>query len=70
MTNNAALRTYVNKTENRIPINLKRRYYLELLTPKMMKLLRSTYNKVTKIENDKNVSHLELTEIALVHCIL
>ena len=70
MTDNAPLRTYVNKTENRISINLKRGYYLELLTPKMMKLLRSTYNKVTKIENDKNVLHLELTEIALVYCIL
>ena len=32
-----------------------------------MKLLGSTENKITKDENGKNVSHLEITEVVLVH---
>ena len=33
-----------------------------------MKLLGSTENKITKDKNGKNVSHLEITEVVLVHC--
>ena len=33
-----------------------------------MKLLGSTENKVTKDKNGKNVSHLAITEVVLVHC--
>ena len=33
-----------------------------------MKLLLSTKNKITKDENGENVSHLETTEVVLVHC--
>ena len=33
-----------------------------------MKLLWSPKNKRTKDENDENVPHLEITEVALVHC--
>ena len=33
-----------------------------------MKLLGSTKNKITKDENDESVSHLENTEVVLVHC--
>ena len=33
-----------------------------------MKLLRSTENKTTKDKNGKNVPHLKITEVALVHC--
>ena len=33
-----------------------------------MKLLGSTENKVTKDKNNENVSDLEITEVALVHC--
>ena len=33
-----------------------------------MKLLGSTKNKITKEKNDENVLHLEITEVALVHC--
>ena len=32
-----------------------------------MKLLESTKNKITKDQNSKNVSHLEITELVLVH---
>ena len=43
-------------------------YYLELLTPETMKLLESTTSKITKDENYENVTHLEITEVILVHC--
>ena len=33
-----------------------------------MKLLGSTKNKIIKDENGKSVSHLEITEVILVHC--
>ena len=33
-----------------------------------MKLLGSTENKITKDKNGGNVSHLEITEVVLVHC--
>ena len=58
------LRIYVNEIENRIPFKIKSRYYLEFLTPETMKWLRSTEIKITK---DENVSHLEITEVVLVH---
>ena len=33
-----------------------------------MKLLRSTKSKITKDKNGKNLPHLEITEVVLVHC--
>ena len=33
-----------------------------------MKLLGSTENKITRDKNGENVSHLEITEVVLVHC--
>ena len=33
-----------------------------------MKLLGSAENKITKDKNGENVSHLEITEVVLVHC--
>ena len=33
-----------------------------------MKLLWSTKSKITKDENGENVSHLEITEVVLIHC--
>ena len=33
-----------------------------------MKLLGSTKSKITKDENDENVSYLEFTEVVLIHC--
>ena len=32
-----------------------------------MKLLGSTKNKITKDENGENVSHLEITEVVVIH---
>ena len=33
-----------------------------------MNLLRSTENKVTKYKNGESITHLEITEVVLVHC--
>ena len=33
-----------------------------------MKLLGSTKSKITRDKNGENVSHLETTDVALIHC--
>ena len=65
---NPSIKIYVNKIENRITFKSKNGYYLELLTPKTMKLLGSTESKITKDKNGENVPHLEIVEVVLVHC--
>ena len=65
---NPSIRIYVNKIENRITFKIKNGYYLELLTPKTMKLLGSTNSKISKDTNGENVPHLEIVEVVLVHC--
>ena len=65
---NPSVKIYVNKIENRITFKIKNGYSLELLTPETIKLLGSTENKITKDKNDKDMPHLEITEIILVHC--
>ena len=57
----------VNKIENRTTFKIKVGYYLELLTPKIIKLLGSTKNEITKDKNGENVPHLDITEVVLVH---
>ena len=52
--------------ENRITFKIRIGYYLKLLTPKTMKLLGSTKNKITKDENGEDVPHLKITEVVLV----
>ena len=67
-TANPSIRIYINIIENRITFKIKTGYHLELLTPEIMKLLGSTKSKITKDKNRENVSHLEITEVLLVHC--
>ena len=59
---------FVNKIENRVTFKIKNECILQHLTPKTMKLLGSTENKITKDKNGENVHHLEITEVALVYC--
>ena len=66
--NNPSIRISINKIEKRITFKIKTGYYLQLLTPKKMKLLGSTKSKTTKNENGLNVPNLEVTEVVLVHC--
>ena len=42
VTDNPPIGIYLNKIENRSTYKIKTGYYLELLTPEMMKLLGST----------------------------
>ena len=65
---NPSIKIYVNKIENRITFEIRSGYYLEILTPETMKLLGSTESKITKNKNGKNVPHLEVAELVLVHC--
>ena len=51
-----------------ITFKIKIGYYLALLTPDAIQLLRSTQNKITKGKNGENVPHLTITEVLLVHC--
>ena len=60
---NPPITIYVNRIENRITFKIKSGYYLELLTPETMKLLRSTESKITKNKNGENVPHLEVAEL-------
>ena len=47
-TVNPSIRIYTNKLENRITFKIKTGYYLELLTPKTIKLLGSTKSKIKR----------------------
>ena len=67
-TDNPPIRIYLNKIENRITFRIKTEYHLQILTPETMKFLGSTKNKITKIENEEIVPHLEITEVVLAHC--
>ena len=57
---------FVSKNENRITFKIKNGYFLELLTPKTMKVLGSTESKITGEKNGENVPHLEV--VVLIHC--
>ena len=45
-----SVRKYINKIEHRITFKIKTWYYLQLLTPETMKLLRSNESKIKKIK--------------------
>ena len=59
---------YANKIGNIITFKIKTVNYLGFLTPETMKLLGRTKSKINNEEKVKNVAHLEITEIVLVHC--
>ena len=61
------IKIYISIIENRITFKIKTGYYLELLTPKTMKLLGNTKRKITKDKNGEKVPYLEITEVVLIH---
>ena len=67
-TVNPSIKIHINKIENRITFKIKTGYYLELLTPETMKLLKSTKSKIKKDENGENGPYLEITEVVSIHC--
>ena len=67
ITDNPSIKIYVNIIRNRITFKVKTGYYLERLTPELMKLLGSTKSKMIKDENGENVPHLKITEVVLIN---
>ena len=65
---NPPIRIHVNKTENKIHLELRCGYYLRVLTTEPMKLLWSTKSKITKDETGENMLHLEITDVVLAYC--
>ena len=63
---NIPIRLYVNKIENRITFEIKKWFYLNLLTSERIQLLKRTKNKITKGENGENRPHLEIAEVVIV----
>ena len=65
--NKPSAQIHVNKIENTVTFKIKNGYNLKLFTPEKMKLFESTENKIIKDKNGGNVSHLQITELELVH---
>ena len=42
--------------------------WVQLLIPEKTKLFGSTKSKITKDKNGEAVSHLEITDVVLIHC--
>ena len=68
LTENPPIQIYPNKIKNRIIFKIKTGYKLELLTPEIMKLLRSTKKYVDSDKNSENVPKLESVEVVSVQC--
>ena len=66
VTDNHSIIIYINKIERRDKI--KTGYYFEPLKPGKIELRGSTKSKITKEEYGKNVPHLEITKVVLIHC--
>ena len=64
-TVNPSIRIYINKIKSRITFKIKIGYYIEPLTPKILKSLGSAKSKITKDEDRENLPYLEITE---AHC--
>ena len=60
MTENPPVQIYLNKIKSRIAFKIKTDYKLELLTPKIVRLLGSTKMDVDADKNSENVTKLEL----------
>ena len=54
MTDNPPIKIHANKRESSIKFKIKRGYYLQLLMPETMKLIKNTKNKITTDENAEN----------------
>ena len=54
--------------ESRITFKIKTGQHIKLLEPETMKLLGVYRNKISKDETGENATHLEITELLLLHC--
>ena len=67
VTANPSFRIYVSKIENSVTYKIKAGYYFKILMSETMKLFGGTKSEITKDENGKNVPHLEITEVVVIH---
>ena len=67
LTDNPTVRIYVNKIKNRTSSKIKTGFYLQLLTPEIMKLFGSTKSKIIKDGISENLPYLEIPEVVLIH---
>ena len=65
---NPPVQIYTNKTKNRMVSKIKTGHKIELLSPEIMKLLRSTKKDADKDKDGENEPKLESIEVVLVHC--
>ena len=64
---NPPIYVYTNRISNRLVLNKKDGYKLELKMPETMKLFGSTKKLIHKTNNGENVPRLEVVEVILVH---
>ena len=65
---NPPVQIYTNKTKNRMVSKIKTGHKIELLSPEIMKLLRSTKKDADQDKDGENEPKLESIEDVLVHC--
>ena len=65
-TDNPSIKVYVNKIENRITFKMKR-ILSQTFNAWNNEITWSNKSKITKDENGKDMPHLDITEVILVH---
>ena len=58
------------KFRKKVKFKIKTQYYLELITPETVKLLKSTGRRISNNKNGENKSHLDVTKVVLIHGIM
>ena len=64
------MQSYVNKIKNKIILEIKMGYKLELLSPETIKLLVRAKKDVDQDKDGETVPKLESAEVVLIHCTL
>ena len=60
LTGNPPLKIYINRMDDRMKFNIKIRYSFEFLTPKTIKLVDTSENKIMKINMVKKYKNYKL----------
>ena len=68
IVDNPPVQIDTNKIKNRTAFKINTGYELELLSPKIIRLLQSTNNNVDQDKNGEDAPKLEPVEVVLVHC--
>ena len=70
VTETPPVQIYLNRIKKNVFFKIKTGYKLELLTPEIMKLVRSTKNLSDENKDTENLPKLHPVEVFLVHCAL